>query len=278
MRFFHYSIQYILLFLQFFSFSYENCLIKTHNFYLIPLIKEESLDKLYGLHKYDYNLILETDPFSDNDNYHMILSVNFPINVDIDLNPEIIYKFESTNKFCLRDLIRESAGRQNNIQGKISEYNSEIQIFQKIWIKVENVLLFKNVEIYDNKNKYFLITEFSEKDKNKKKFLLMKKMSNNLDYQFFQIIRVNLTNNLETDCLNDDEKNLKIGTEFTIRNENSMLREGINYESFVLGESSGGSYSLKNIENLICLIYENNKYGNKCFSTKDINNDLDINN
>lgn len=278
MRLSHYSIQYILLFLLFFSFSYENCLIKTHNFYLIPLIKEESSDKLNGLHKYDYNLILETDPLSDNDNYHMILSVIFPINVNIDLNPEIIYKFESTNKFCLRDLIKESAGRQNNIQGKISEYNSEIQIFERIWIKVEKVLLFKNVEIYDNKNKFFLITEFYEKDKNRKKFLLMKKMSNNLDNQFFQIIRVNLTNYLETDCLNDDEKYLKIGTEFTIRNENSMLREGINYESIVLGESAGGSYSLKNIENLICLIYENNKYENKCFSTKDINNDLDINN
>ena len=99
----------------------------------------------------------------------------------------------------------------------------------------------------------------------------MKKMSNTSEYQFFQIIRANITNYLEReDCLNE-EKYLKIGTEFTIREENSMLREEINYETFVIDESITGSYSLKNIENLICLIYEDKKYGKKCFYTNNIN-------
>ena len=264
-------MKYIILNLLFYSFLCEKCLIKTHNFYLIPLIKEETSEKLYGLHKYDYNLILETDALSENDNYHMMLKVSFPINVNIELSTEIIYKSESTNRFCIRDLIKESIGRQNNIQGKLSEYNSEIQILERIWIKVEKVLFIKNVELYENKNKFFLLTEYYEKDKNKKKFVLMKKMSNTSEYQFFQIIRANITNYLEReDCLNE-EKYLKIGTEFTIREENSMLREEINYETFVIDESITGSYSLKNIENLICLIYEDKKYGNKCFYTNNIN-------
>lgn len=264
-------IKYIIFLLLFFSYSCQNCLMKYHNFYLIPLLKEENSENVYGLHKYEYNLILETDPLNGSDNYFMMFLISFPINVNIELSTEIIYKFESKRKFCLKDLIKESSGRQSNIQGKLSEYNSEIQILETVWIKIEKTLLNKDVGSYEKKNKYFLMTEFNEKEKNKKKYILMKKMNRYAERQFFQIIRVNLDIKLEnSDCLND-ENQLNIGTEFTIqeinKGDDSMLREGINYEAYAIDNTDIKSFNFNNIENLVCLIYEERKYGNKCFSS-----------
>ena len=271
--YYNFIIKYLLFLLSFLSYSFQNCLIKSHNFYLIPIVKEEeNTESTYGLHRYNYNLILETDPLIKSDNFIMMFLISFPINVNIELSPEIIYKFESINKFCLNDLIKESKGKQTNIQGKLSEYKSEVQILEKIWIKIEKVLLFKNISSYEPKNKYFLLTEFYEKNNNKK-YLLMKKMSNSVENQFFQIIRINiniLSKLGKVDCLNE-EIHLNIGTEFTIQiinqGDDSMLREGINYEAYSLESTEFNSYSFKNIENLICLIYENNNYTNKCFSS-----------
>ena len=278
----HFKIKYMIFILLFFNYSCdsENCLMKRHNFYLIALPKEEHSEKLSGLYKYDYNLILETDPLSENDNYHMMFSVSFPINVNIELSPEIIYKFESKRRFCIRDLIREKNGRQNNINGKLSEYNSEIQILQNIWIKIEKVLLFKEMELYERKNKFFLLTNLNEKDINQKKYIFMKKMSKSVENQFFQIIRVNLNNKLEgEDCKNEENQSvLKIGTEFTVQEINSgddsMLREGITYETFASDEAEVKSYRFENIENLVCLNYIDQKYEYKCFSNS--NNKLNI--
>ena len=47
----------------------------------MPLLKEENSENLYGLHKYEYNLILETDPLSGSDNYFMGFLISFPINL-----------------------------------------------------------------------------------------------------------------------------------------------------------------------------------------------------
>ena len=263
-------LKYIIFHFFIFSISCQNCLMKEHNFYLIPLIKGNKIDNLYGLHKYDYYLILKTDPLNENnnDNYHMVFLISFPININIELSTEIIYKFESTRKFCIKDLIKSSAGKQSNIQGKISEYNSGFQILEAIWIKVEKILLYKEVLSYERQTKFFLLTEFYEKEKNKKKYLLMKKMSNSVSKQIFQIIRVNIDSELESnECLNEEEY-IKIGTEFTIQHinsgEDSMLREGLTYETF----TSDKVYKIiYNIENLICLIYENKLYNDKCFSS-----------
>ena len=146
-----------IFFTLFFLFSCQNCLMKNHNFYLIPLKREEdNNESLYGLNKYNYTLILETDILSENDKYYMEFSISFPININIELNTEIIYKFESRRKFCLRDLIKDSSGKQNNIQGKLYEYITNIGIFKKIWIKIEKVLLFKTLESSEKKNKFFL--------------------------------------------------------------------------------------------------------------------------
>ena len=260
--------KYIIFLFLIFSISCQNCLMKEHNFYLIPLIKENNSNNLYGLHKYDYILILETDPLSENDNYHMVFEVTFPINVNIELSTEIIYKFESTRKFCIKDLTKKSVGRQSNIQGKLSEYNSEIQILEKIWIKIEEVKLYRDVPSNEKKdNIFFLLSEFYEKEKNKKKYILMKKMNNSGEKQFYQIVRVNIDNeNGNVDCLND-ENQFKIGTEINIRqidsDEDSILREGLEYDAFIEKKP----ITINNIGNLICLIYENKEYVNKCFSS-----------
>ena len=257
----------------FLSCSCESCLIKNHNFYLIPLIKYNITENLKGLNKYDYNLILETNPLNQSDSYYIIFSIIFPINVNIELNTEIIYKFESANKFCLLDLTKKSEGRQYNIQGRLTEYNSEIQILERIWIKIEKVLLIKEVS-FEIHNTYLLLTEFKENDENKK-YILIKKMTKTTNKQFFQIVRVNINKkypNIENiDCLNN-ENNLPVGTEFAIKEINkgddSMLREGINYETFIGEEDTEDSnYSFNNVENLVCLFYEKQFFGNKCFSS-----------
>ena len=264
----------ILIFLFLFLYcSCEHCLIKNHNFYLIPLIKYNITENLKGLNKYDYNLILETNPLNQSDSYYIIFSIIFPINVNIELNTEIIYKFESANKFCLLDLTKKSEGRQYNIQGRLTEYNSEIQILERIWIKIEKVLLIKEVS-FEIHNTYLLLTEFKENDENKK-YILIKKMTKTTNKQFFQIVRVNINKkypNIENiDCLNN-ENNLPVGTEFAIKEINkgddSMLREGINYETFIGEEDTEDSnYSFNNVENLVCLFYEKQFFGNKCFSS-----------
>ena len=256
---------YLLLFL---SCSCENCLITNHNFYLIPLIKKNIVENLKGLHKNDYYLILKTEPLSKSDNYFIMFEITFPINVNIELSTEIIYKFESIKKFCLLDLNKTSVGRQSNIQGRLSEYNTEIQILESIWIKIEKVLLIEKVG-FELFNKYILLTEFKESDENKK-YILMKKMSNSINKQFFQIIRVIINKkSANIDCLND-ENNLPIGTEFTIKEVNkgddSMLREGFNYLAYI-GDDDTDNYIFNNVENLICLFYEMLTFGNKCFSS-----------
>ena len=266
-----YGMPILILLVLFLYCSCDHCLIKNHNFYLIPLIKNNSTN-LKGLHKYDYNLILETDPLSESDNYFILFIITFPINVNIELNTEIIYKFESKKKFCLLDLNKTSEGRQSNIKGRLSEYTSEIQILETIWIKIEKVLLIEKVSSFDIYNRYILLTEYKENDENKK-YVLMKKMSNVIYKQFFQIIRVTINkktaNANDIDCLGEGN-NLPIGTEFTIKEVNkgddSMLREGFNYETHI-GDDDTDIYNFNNVENLICLFYENQKYGNKCFSS-----------
>ena len=277
----NFKLRYIIFIILLFCYTCENCLMKKHNFYLIALSKEGQSENLSGLNKYDYNLILETDPLSENDNYHMMFSVSFPININIELSQEIIYKFESKRRFCIRDLIREKNGRLNNINGKLSEYNSEIQILQNIWIKIEKVLLFKEMELYERKNKFFLLTNLNENEISKKKYIFMKKMSKTVENQFFQIIRVNINNKLEgQDCKNEENQIvLKIGTEFTVQEINSgddsMLREGKTYETFASSdETEVKSYRFENIENLVCLNYIDKKYEYKCFSNS--NNKLKI--
>ena len=261
-------LKYFIFHTLFLLFSCQICPMKNHNFYLIPLIKVNNTEELYGLEKYDYFLLLETDPFSEGDNYHMIFSITFPVNVNIILSTKIIYKFESTRKFCLKDLTKQSTGKQSNIEGRLSEYNSEIQILERIWIKIEKVILYKKVDSNDKKIKFFLLSEFPNEAK---KYKLMKKMNKHTEKQFFQIIEVSIDDILiNADCLPKSNNILKIGTEFTIQEyfngEDFMLREGITYETFALDDTVVKSYNMIINSNLLCLIYEDKKYGNKCFS------------
>ena len=259
----------LIFFTLLFLFSCQNCKMTNHNFYLIPLKREDNNNNnetSIGLNKYNYNLILNTDPLSESDNYHMVFLISFPININIELDPEIIYIFESRRKFCLTDLIQNSTGKQNNIEGSLCE-NAELCIFNNIWIKIEKLLMYKSVDLDEKKNKFFLLTELTDEDSFDKQYLLMKKMHNSEDKQFFQIIRVNIhEKGKNKDCL-DNRVTLEIGTEFTIQEINIgddfMLREGFDYETFA---SDTNLYNFTNTHNLVCFLYENKQYGNKCFS------------
>ena len=241
-------------------YRFEICKIVDHNFYLIALKKNP--DEYNGLNKYNYSLILESNPFSENDNYHLIFSITFPVNINIELSPDIIYKFFSLKKFCIKDLINKS---QENIVGKLIEYNSGIQILKNVWIKILDVNLYQEPNS-DTK----IIFYFFGKNmvKNHEKYLFLKKETKNSLKHYYQIVRLNL--NSDDDFL----QNLKIGTEFAVQyptNEGFTLREGLTYQTYVSDASGQQSYKFIDIENLVCLYYEGRDYKGKCFDNKSTN-------
>lgn len=239
---------------------FEICKIVDHNFYLIALKKNP--DEYNGLNKYNYSLILESNPFSENDNYHLIFSITFPVNINIELSPDIIYKFFSLKKFCIRDLINKS---QENIVGKLIEYNSGIQILKNVWIKIIDVNLYQE----PNSDAQIIYYFFGKNIvKNNEKYLFLKKESTNSLKHYYQIVRLNL--NLKDEFLDT----LKIGTEFAVlypTNEEFTLREGLTYQAFVLDDSAKRFFKFIDIESLVCLYYEGRDYKGKCFDNKSTN-------
>lgn len=286
-------------------FCAEECPMDLHNFYLLPLIKEVAPEiPATGLHKYDYILILKTDPLQS-DNYHMVFSVSFPINVNIELSSDIIYSFESAKKFCITDLTKEGAGRYINIVGKLSEYSTDNQILERIWIKIEKVLLNSKVEKGDKRNFFYLLTGYNEDDadKDKKKYLLMKKMIQTIDEQFFQIVRVKihkqeslqasfycvnstycgnnnnrkLLENKENKGLLSSQSNkeydIPIGKGFFVKgmsDEDINMRDGLTYSGFYYDGTTQKDYYFENAENFICLKYVGKMYTEKCFSSTQV--------
>ena len=86
-----FSILLLLIILIHLSYSYNECEILIHNFFLLPTEKVvKPVNKtLSGLSKYDYILILKTEP-KGKDKYILVLNVTFPININIELSDEII--------------------------------------------------------------------------------------------------------------------------------------------------------------------------------------------
>jgi len=246
----------IILFCYLFQlYTFEICKFVEHNFYLIALKK--SSNENIGLNKYNYSLILESNPFDENDNYNLVFSVSFPININIELSPEIVYKFFSLKKFCLKDLIEK---KQENIVGKIIEYNSDIQILERVWMKILDVNLYQGTKDHDRKKIYYLLGD--NLIKNTKKYLFLKRLNQNYLKFSYQIVRVSITNE------NEQIKNMKIGTEFTVQdptNVDFILREGFQYETFASDGSDIQTYTFDKIENLICINYQGDKYLGKCF-------------
>ena len=264
----NFTLQFLLLILSLKSIYNENCNMKTHNFYLLPIEKKSSNNTIefQGLKKYNYILILKTEP-NDVDKYHIVLDVSFPINVNIELSNEIIYCFNSLEKFCINDLEKE--GKYINILGKLYEYSTENNILERIWIKIDKILLYKNLESNTNRI-YYLLSNYSEFDDNNKKYILMKKMDIETSAsQNFQIVSVNIlkdqvqSNNdylcaIKNNYMND----LSIGDELTIfmTLNDDKLRD--NFEYFVYVKNT--KYKLSNVNIFLCKIYDKDKYNGNC--------------
>ena len=260
----YFLIKYILLIFLFKNVYNRNCEMKTHNFFLLPINKtnyNESLD-LKGLEKFDYMLILKTEPRND-DNYHVVLNVTFPINVNIDLSSEIIYKFVSREKFCISDL---RARKYINIYGELSEYDTENKIFQHIWVKIESIMLDKEVEFIKNQN-YYLLKNFSLNDNKNEKYILMKKISHE-EKQTFQIIYASITpdnsvmdQNYLCEVDSELENELSIGDEITTWIGVDRIRDSNVYD---VVDKNKKKYILANVQNLVCIYYSLDNYDNKC--------------
>ena len=253
----------IIVFSIFHLYLFDVCKFVEHNFYLIALnknTKEQDPKNLIGLNKYEYDLILDVNPFNSNDNYHLVLSVRFPININIELSPEIVYKYYSSKKFCLKDI---AEGKQSNLVGKLVEYNSEIQILEKVWIEIIEVALYQEIKYIDRRKIFYFLGE--NVVKYNKKYLFLKKMNQSKEKQAYQIVRININDE------NDELKNIKIGTEFSVQDsslDDFILREGLEYEAYALSGSDIRSYKFEKIENLICLSYTNEKIYEKCFDNE----------
>ena len=246
----------------------QECTYQKHKFYILPLIKESNISVLKeGLHKYDYILVLETNPLNE-DKYHLILSVTFPININIELSPDIIYSFESLKKFCILDLTKEKRGKYINIQGKLSEYSTDNLILSNIWIKVEKIILFTIVDSIERNNNIFYLISKNNEDDHTEKYYLLKKMSQSPE-QFFQIVSVKINENINQNyfCANDNE--LTIGTEFTIlgtSEKDQMLRNGLQYNAY--NWNTQKNYVFQVLQNFICITYSKKSYEEKCFESQ----------
>ena len=243
----------------------DQCEMRNHNFFLLPLSKEPipSLNIISGgLSLYHYMLILKTEP-KGKDNYHLVFNVTFPVNMSIELSNEIIYSFVSIKKFCLLDLTK-TKGRLVNILGTISDHITKNDILSKIWIKVENVLVFKHIQ--DDRNiKFIMLSDFKETDRPYTQYYFMNKMYNNIN-QNFQVVSAVISNpkeqnNLNFECKNDlkEENVLSIGDEISILNTDGKLRENFNYNIYT---EKGKTYRISEIKNFICLKYNLNGYNN----------------
>ena len=245
--------------------SKESCQMEKHKFFLLPTKKQDHKYKI-GLEKNDYMLILKTTPLG-NDNYHLILNVTFPVNLEIELSDEIVYSFESNEKFCLLDLTREK-GRYVNILGTISDHLTKNIILHKVWIKVENKLIFEEVES-DNRVNFYLLTNYNEDDTKFKKYFLLKKMYRGLN-QNFQIVSTSMIreNEQENDkenfyCaknLGENENDLDIGDGISVLELGDKLRESSNYIAFAKDKK----FILSDIHNFICVKYELKNYEELC--------------
>ena len=262
----YFLIKYILLLIFLFKPIYNgNCKMKTHDFFLLPINKEnnEESSKLTGLAKFDYMLILKTEPRND-DNYHLVLNVTFPININIDISGEIIYEFESLEKFCISDI---RARKYINIFGDLSEYETENTILQRIWIKIESILMDKEVEKIRNQN-FYLLTNYSLTDNKDKKYILMKKISYE-PQQTFQILYVSIhqqnllmdNNNYVCEDYSGPRNELSIGDELTTLIRVDRIRESSDYNVF---DQSRKKYLLSNVQNLVCIYYTLTQFDEKC--------------
>jgi hypothetical protein len=233
--------------------------MEKHKFFLLPL-KSEGNDRKEGLEKYDYMLILKTTPL-ENDKYHLILNVTFPVNLFIDLSDEILYSFDSVEKFCLLDLAKQK-GRYVNILGTIYDHLTKNIILEKIWIKVENILLFGEVGTgVDSRINYYILTNFKESDNESKKYFLMKKMYSGI-HQNFQIVSASMKRESQQknakdnfyceNNLKEKENDLNIGDEISIIGFDDKLRETSRYDAFTKDKK----FILSDVHNFICIKYE----------------------
>ena len=235
------------------------CKFADHNFYLLPINKTYgggSITEIKGLNKYDYYLILESNPFDEDNEYQYIFNVSFPVNVNIDLNLDMLYKFYSSRKFCINDVVE---GKQENIVGKLYEYNSEIKIFERIWMKNEEVFFKENIEGYGEKNYYYM-------GKNNNKHLLLKKVNRGKSYN--QLVRIDITP-LSSDSQKYLEQ-IEIGNIFSVITDENIMREGNSF-SAIKHDDSNTNFTFTNIENLICYYYESKTVRGKCFDSSEEN-------
>lgn len=246
----------------------EICKRGNHTMYLLP--QNEKGEGDVGLKAKRYYMFLQTDYLEDN-NVYLMMNVSFPINVNIDLSSEIGYSFTPLHRFCLNDVLH---GRMVNIVGKLKEFNTDYDILQSIWIKIENIIYNKNYKESGQLDQFLLMTRYIYG--NNSKVIFMKSI-NRFKNTFFQLVRGDLTNENPSTCsqiTNSDKIKdvedviFEIGTEASITNMNvqtDMIMENNIYRVLIKHKESIYELRLSNITNLVCREWDEFNYNKKCF-------------
>lgn len=238
----------------------KDCRRAKHEF-LVTLEPNPSSD-LKGLGKYTYTFFFLSSLKTVGE-YQIAFEGSFPVNVNVELSPDIIYSFQSTYTLCLNDVFKE---RQVTLLGDLKEYRSNNVVLNEIWIKIGKVLFSHQIYSEDTqatKSQFFLMTPYTSN----LEVLLMKVLNQNnagKNEQFFQIVKSTITeyNNNGEKEKSSEFTGIPIGTKITFQLEkkNPSLKEG---QSYIAYTTIGGSIKYFNFNvvlNYVCK-YWNEKEG-----------------
>lgn len=254
------SFYIFLSFLSSYVFSdIKTCREANHTMY-VALTAITDKHSLEGLEKFSYTFFL-LPSFSSLNNFHLSFKAHFPINVNVDLSPDVLYVFQPIYHFCLNDLFNN---RQKTILGNLGEHKTNSSILTGIWIEIDEILY--NKEFQDEKpdmTKYLLMSNYQFSNT---EVLIMKYLTTNPTTSYFQIVRARITEKDSNELVTND--GIEIGTPIIIfadsDKSNVILQEKQIYSGFIYVQTSLKTFLFDNIVNFVCLMSEGGVFMKEC--------------
>ena len=236
----------------FISSERQTCREGTHTMYVALTSLTDS--SLKGLKKFSYTFFL-LPSFNPINNFHLVFEAHFPINVNIELSPEILYVFQPLYNFCLNDLLNN---RQKTLIGNLEELKTNSSILTGIWIEIDEILYKEEMkqETRDIK-KYLLMSKYQSSNS---EVLIMKHLSLFDQNMYFQIVRARITEKDNMNSLLHDE--IEVGTPIIMTLDSDKSNVILQEKQVYIGLISDKSSLLKrfifdNIINFVCLMSKN---------------------
>jgi hypothetical protein len=227
----------------------QACREGTHTMYVALTTLTNS--SLKGLKKFSYTFFL-LPSFEQINNFHLVFEAHFPVNINIELSPEILYVFQPLYNFCLNDLLNN---RQKTLIGNLEELKTKSSILTGIWIEIDEILYKEEIkkEMLDI-TKYLLMSKYQSSNS---EVLIMKHLTLSDSNSYFQIVRARITEKDNVNSLLHDE--LEVGTQIMMTldsdKSNVILQEKQVYTGLISDKSSRlKRFIFDNIINFVCLM------------------------